>query len=351
MVTLRLFHSGDPFRSIEARTLAEGEICVGRDASADWRLEDSACELSRRHCTIVATATGVRVRDLSVNGVFLGPDKHRLERDVETELQVDDVIHLGPYMLVIEAPQSANDRSAKTDAAPLDAPFHSPILHEPDVSASAFAVRAQWETPAPTPAPGGRLPDAELLEAFCEGAGLDPSLFAGDSPSEVLRRAGAVYRQAVLGLSDLMSERTSLKSAYRLDRTTVGSAGNNPFKWASAERVALDLLRATKGPFLSADAAINESFRDLKKHMLCLMAGSRAALAAAIDELAPERAEESAKGSLLQSRAELAWREYQKRHRSLAADARESADSAINRAFKAGYERQLRRLDDMESSQ
>jgi type VI secretion system FHA domain protein len=192
-----------------------------------------------------------------------------------------------------------------------------------------------------------RLPDAALLEAFCEGAQIDASLFAGELPADVLRRAGEAYRQSVIGLCDLMSERTSVKSAYRMERTTVDASDNNPFKWADAHRVGIDLLRSGNGSFLAGAAAIKESFEDLKKHLLCLMAGSRAAVAATLEEVGPALVEESVKGQslLFQTKVEALWRAFLKRHAQVLADARENADSTINRAFKAGYERHVRKLD------
>lgn len=350
MVTLRLFHTADPFRPIECRTLVDGEIIVGRDPAADWPIADAACELSRRHCAISLGMDGVQVRDLSANGVFLGRGRTRLERDADTQVPVGEVIHLGQFMIVFEAPPApANDRaSVEGDASSLDAPFHSPMLQEPALSAAAFTVRSAWANPTDT-ANGQRtpLPDAALLEAFCEGAGLDPSLFMGEDPAEVLRRAGAVYQQAVLGISDLMGERTSLKSSYQMQRTTVGASDNNPFKWGDAHRIAVDLLRSNNGPFLGGAAAVNESFQDLKKHLLCLMAGSRAAVSAAFEELKPSNLEESVRGQslLFQTKVEACWREFQKRHAQLISDAQENVESAVNRAFKTGYEKHVRRLD------
>jgi len=69
MVTLRLFHSANPFEAIESRLVANGEIAVGRDPAADWHIEDAACEVSRRHCAILVCEDGVRVRDTSANAV------------------------------------------------------------------------------------------------------------------------------------------------------------------------------------------------------------------------------------------------------------------------------------------
>ncbi|MGD9965395.1 MAG: type VI secretion system-associated FHA domain protein TagH [Hyphomonadaceae bacterium] len=344
MVTLRLFHAANPFRPIETRSLEAGEICIGRDPAADWPIEDAACELSRRHCAIRYVDGQLRVRDMSANGVFVGQRRRRLARDQESEVQVGEPIYIGQYLIAAESGAApANDHARE---ASLDALFHSPILREPELSPDAFQVRSSWPaaTPSKLETDRVRLPDAALLEAFCEGAGLDPSMFMAEDAADVMRRAGAVYQQAVLGLSDLMGERTSLKSTYRMDRTTVGAADNNPFKWADAHRVAVDLLRANSGPFLGGASAINHSFQDLKKHLLCLMAGSRAAVSAALEDLAPSRIEQEASSGLFQGKAEACWRNYQRRHEEIASDARESADGAISLAFKAGYERHVGKL-------
>jgi predicted component of type VI protein secretion system len=346
MVTLRLFHAADPFRPIAERTLGAEEIQVGRDPAADWPVEDSACELSRRHCALRLGPSGVVVRDFSANGVFVGRDRRRLPRDVDTVLGSEDTIHLGQFMIAVDAASTpANDRADNPGTGQsIDAPFHSPMLREPVLSAADFQVRSAWDVAQPVQAP---VPDAALLEAFCEGAGLDPSLFAGEQPAEVLRRAGAAYQQAVLGLSDLMSERTSLKREFMMDRTTVGAENNNPFKWAEPHRVAVDLLRSGNGPFLADGAAITESFQDLKKHLLCLMAGSRAAIAAVFDEVSAPSIEVGLKGNALifQTKADACWRAFQSKHAAMVADANENPESAVNRAFKKGYERHVRKLD------
>jgi predicted component of type VI protein secretion system len=350
MVTLKLFHSADPLQPIESRMVGNGEIAVGRDPAADWHIEDAACELSRRHCAILVGEDGVRVRDTSANGVFLGRARRRIAKDVDVRVGQGEPIHLGRYMIVVDAAAPAPANDAAPEDASIDAPFHSPILQEPDVKASAFSISSVWEQRGATPAVApAAIPDAALLEAFCEGAQIDASMFAGEIPADVMRRAGEAYRQAVIGLCDLMGERTSVKSAYRMDRTTVGASGNNPFKWADAHRVGIDLLRAGNGSFLAGAAAIKESFEDLKKHLLCLMAGSRAAVAATLAEVAPDVVENDAKARslLLQTKAEACWRAFLKRHAQISAEARETADNPINRAFKAGYERQVRKLDEL----
>jgi predicted component of type VI protein secretion system len=349
MVTLRLFHSADPFRPIAERTLGGDEIQVGRDPAADWPVEDAACELSRRHCALRLTASGVIVRDMSANGVFIGRDRKRLQRDVDTALPRDATIHLGQFIIALDWADAvgapANDH-ASVEGAGIDAPFHSPMLREPALSARDFEVRSVWTEVSQVAAPS-RLPDAVLLEAFCDGAGIDPSLFAGEDPGEVLRRAGVAYQQTVLGLCDLMSERTSLKTEYKMDRTTVSAENNNPFKWTEPQRVAVDLLRSGNGAFLGDGAAITQSFQDLKKHLLCLMAGSRAAVAALFEEMAPRAIEAGLRSNalMLQSKPEACWRAFRDKHAALVADATDNPQSGVNQAFKQGYERQVRKFD------
>lgn len=359
MITLRLFHAADPFNELESRALAESSIVVGRDLGADWRLEDPTSEVSRRHCVLATKDGRVVLRDTSVNGCYLGAERRRIERDYETEVAMGEAIHLGPYMIVVDrslAVANVNDVSDVQDklsqTSVLDAPFHSPLLQDQAPKSADFAVPSDWQRDAPAslrvaPPAGAPLTNAALLDAFCAGAHLDASSFAGHDPIEVMRRAGAMYRQMVLGINDLMTERTSVKAEFRMDRTTVGAVDNNPFKWAAPQRVAVDLLCGRDDNFLAGPAALKASFEDLKKHLLCLQAGSRAAVHAAFENVSPARVEEAARPLPLVGKADALWRAYQRQHEELSADARANPDSAVNRAFKRGYESQLRALDEM----
>jgi predicted component of type VI protein secretion system len=134
-----------------------------------------------------------------------------------------------------------------------------------------------------------------------------------------------------------------------MERTTVGSANNNPFKWAPAQRVAVDLLRGRDDGFLSGAEAVQASFEDMKKHVLCLLAGLRAVLASTLGALSPQTIEARLpnKSYLLKSRDAAAWEEYAKVHEALGLDAAESPDSAVNRAFREAYDRRLQQLDVM----
>ena len=230
-VTLRLFALNDPFKQIDVRELAAGDLVIGRDPSEGWRIPDRERTVSREHCVLSLAGGRLTLRDTSANGVFLGAERDRVPPGDPAPIVPGDTIRLGGFMIVVEACERELDQA-------FDAGFAGPILKPVSVDAAAAAVPSGWgDEVAPSPS------DGTLLEAFCSGARLDASAFAGEDPAEVMRRLGAVYQQMVLGLGDLMNERTTLKTEYRMSRTTVSAEGNNPFKWAPPQRVATDLLR------------------------------------------------------------------------------------------------------------
>ncbi len=222
---------------------------------------------------------------------------------------------------------------------------------EPDERAPAIKAKPAAPPPAAPMladpvAPGA---SAGLFEAFCAGAKLDPAALAGEDQAAMMQRLGAVYRHMVLGLSDVLGERTALKNEYRMVRTTIQADENNPFKWAPPQKVASELLRTANDGFLDGPAAVAESYQDVKKHLLCMLAGLRAALASSLDTLAPARIDEAIKDQsfVLKPRAAVAWAEYVKVYGQYRREAEDSADSPVNRAFRAAYEKQLDELDRM----
>ncbi len=214
----------------------------------------------------------------------------------------------------------------------------------PAMAAKPSVVRA----PAPSEPPASdSLAASGLFEAFCAGAKLDPAALAGEDQAAMMERLGAVYRHMVLGLSDVLGERTALKNEYRMVRTTIQADENNPFKWAPPQKVASELLRTASDGFLDGPAAVAESYQDVKKHLLCMLAGLRAALASSLDTLAPGRIEDAIKDQsfVLKPRAAVAWAEYVKVYGQFRREAEDSADSPVNREFRAAYEKQLDELD------
>jgi predicted component of type VI protein secretion system len=310
MYSLRLFHQDQPFTPIQARELSEGmALSLGRDAAADWPVDDPSCKLSRRHCVFAVVENRLFLQDVSTNGVFVGDERRRPAQGQLTEIGPGENITLGQFLIVPER---------------LAVP---PVAHTP-APAPAVADRAD---PGPeTVKP--KLGDAALLDAFCEGAGLNVSTFSDADAIEVMRRVGGVYRQMVAGLSALMNERTIAKTEYNLERTTVGVEGNNPFRWAPADRVAIDLLRPDREGFLPGPAAVQRSFSDVNMHLNCTVAAAYGAASAVLAALAPDAMLEKAEGraTFLKSRTVEAW------------DCFVDAHEAASQGFRASYEARLR---------
>ena len=119
------------------------------------------------------------------------------------------------------------------------------------------------------------------VEAFCRGAGIDPSTLPADAQSQLLTVAGQVLREAVLGLTEALKGRSDLKSRLRLSQTTIQPGENNPLKFsASVDEAVLRLLDPHSTRYLGPVETIRESFADLRTHQTVLVA----AIQAGIDE-------------------------------------------------------------------
>lgn len=316
MFVLRLFRRDQPFVQLEARAVSQAEMTFGRDPGADWAFGEDDESLSRIHCVLALSAGRLTVTDKSKNGVFLN-DGSRAPRNSPVELKVRDSLYLGSFLLLV-------DQAVVSSGADHATTIVSPPLTPVD-----------WPDAAPPPATRR---EASLLQAFCDGARLDASAFSGEDPFALMARAGAIYQQAVLGLSTLMTARADTKQRYELDRTTISGADNNPFKWAPSRKLAEDLLTTRDDGFLSDSDAVRASFDDLIRHLHAVVEGADAATDYAIEALSPESiaAEAKAQGSLLRGQAAVCWDIYKRRHAALTQARRHPAGPVV-RAFGEAY--------------
>lgn len=320
MIVLRLFHSDRPFEQIESRRLAEGSLTFGRDPSADWCCAIDST-LSRLHCTLSVAGGQVSVCDTSTNGVFLETGE-RAPKNLPVPIGMRQSVRLGAMMILVDQEPAGRARGSLASAIP--------------VSPEPKALPDQWSDPA---APPQAHRDASLIEAFCEGARLDPSALSGIEPAELMRCVGEIYQQTILGLGALMTERAKLKQAYQVERTTIRASQNNPFKWTPSRRLAEDLLCKRDSGFLSDAEAVRASFNDLSQHLAGVAQGANSAIQAVMDALDPRQIEAEAKrqGGLL-SGASTCWKIHQRRYEGLSGGASDD-QGAIGRAFGEGYVR------------
>lgn len=325
MFMLQLFDTANEVQPIDARLIREGLMRIGRDSAADWSIADPDCELSRAHCELSVADGALTLRALGANGVFDDATGERFPDAVEVAMPIPSTLRFGRFRL--KASQAPHGDEPVDTARTM-------VLTPP--LGNSTAVPDDWsDASVILPSTNG-----SLLEAFCEGAGLDASLLSSEDPTEIMRRAGAVYRQMVLGIGDLMAERDRARGQYKLSRTTIGGANNNPFKWAPTQRLAIDLLLAGSGSFLSGPAALQASFRDIKRHLIATFVGLHGSLRAAIGSFDPKALDAAVapRVSLLKNRAALQAEEVANRHADLAKQLADGAGGALEKAFVAAYD-------------
>lgn len=325
MFMLQLFDAANDLHPVDARLIREGLMRIGRDAGCDWPIADPDCELSRAHCELSVFADALHLRATGANGVYDDATGDRFPDATEVAVPVPTTIRFGQFRLKVTRAPHAEDVIDVSRTMVLTPPL-----------GLSTAVPDDWSDAVSPPARGGE----SLLEAFCDGAGLDASMLSSEDPAEIMRRAGAVYRQMVLGIGDLMSERDRARGQYKLSRTTISDVNNNPFKWAPTQRLAIDLLLAGGGSFLSGPAALQASFRDIKRHLIATFAGLHGSLRVAIATFDPVAldAEAAGRANLLKGKAVCQTEEVAKRHADLARQLDEADGGSLEQAFVAAYD-------------
>jgi len=203
--------------------------------------------------------------------------------------------------------------------------------------------------PAAADRPASRpLASGSELETFLRAAGLP---LTGARPAEdLMRDAGAMLREVVTGLMDLLAARASFKSEFRLDATMIRPADNNPLKFSADATEALEhLLRPSGKAYLEPARAMREAVLDVKDHELAMLAAMRTALESLLrrlhpDELETRFAQQGKKSSLLSSSKGRYWEMYREMFAELDQDLDALFRDVFGEQFTRAYEAQIARL-------
>ncbi|MFL6547207.1 MAG: type VI secretion system-associated FHA domain protein TagH [Povalibacter sp.] len=131
------------------------------------------------------------------------------------------------------------------------------------------------------------------VEAFCRGAGIDPSTLGADTQAALLTLAGQLLRESVLGLMETLKGRSEVKGKLRLNQTMIQPAENNPLKFsASVDEAVIKLLDPHGSRYLGPIEAIRESFADLRTHHTALMSAVQAGMDEFMNRIEPGELEE-----------------------------------------------------------
>ena len=174
-----------------------------------------------------------------------------------------------------------------------------------------------------------------------------------DQLSEVMSNLGAILRETVQGLMEILLARSDVKGEFRLDRTTMGPVENNPLKTPpgrpplSPEEVMVLLLVKQKDAYMSPVQAVREGFNDIKAHQLAVVAGIQAALSRLLERFDPSNLEAHLEQSVLDNlwpanRKAKYWDLFTAEYQAIAREAEDDFKELFGDEFARAYEKRLR---------
>jgi predicted component of type VI protein secretion system len=283
------------------RVFREDGGTIGRSLENDWILPDPDRFISGKHATIDFQSGAYYLADVSTNGVYLNEDEEPLGQGNPRRLFHGDRLRMGDFEFEVtldegqdlEMPppspmtvvpdhieQLVDEESLKSGIQMLDEEeitggdaFQAALFGETVKEDDAAQKEQMNDQPNPFEAGPSKeeqkmIDAAHLLDSFMKGLDISRAeIHPSTDPLEVMENAGKVLKEFVDGTSDLLASRTSLKSMFRLDQTTVLPRHNNPLKLAENTRDSMmQLLVGKEGEYLCPVDAVREVCRDLKFH-------------------------------------------------------------------------------------
>ncbi|ROM68879.1 type VI secretion protein [Pseudomonas brassicacearum] len=234
-------------------------------------------------------------------------------------------------------------------APPVIEPIPTPIPQIPVAEISVPTEPAPLrEAPVTRVEPPATPVDAsqpDLLQAFLRGAGLDQLRLDKAQAEAQMESIGRSYRLMVEGLIDVLRARSSLKGEFRIQQTMIQPVENNPLKFApNVDEALLLLLRHGNQAFMAPDAAVRDSFDDLRAHQLAVMAGVEAAIKHLLARFEPAQLEErmakpgGLSGIFSGSRQAQYWQQFTELYSNISREAQEDFQDLFGREFSRAYE-------------
>lgn len=293
---------------------------IGRALDNDWVLPDPLRYLSSHHARVKFRHGTYFIEDTSTNGVYLNDANEPLGHAGPQPLHSGDVLRLGTYQINVSVEEDgAYDSSVIVPVAPaagargpaerdmgVDLPIDELLIDHSGQRERATGPVDAYGQPAFLPA--GRDTHREVprdppraeepvrrparsagaaesgIEAFCRGAGLDPSRLPADSQTRALHVAGLLLREALVGVKELAGTHRELRPGGTVPPQ---DAERESLNRLPVEDLLVKLLDNQPGGSLDAVQWLRELFSNARAHDSALMRALRAALADFIPRLDP----------------------------------------------------------------
>jgi type VI secretion system protein len=277
---------------------------IGRSLNNDWILPDPDKFISGKHATIDSKGGIYYLVDISTNGVYVNDERNPVGKGNPRRLFNGDHLHMGDFEILVsidegeglEMPKAPKptvvpdhieqlveedrlrtgvqllDEDEITGDVAFESVLYAGDADEEPAAAEAPAAPQEPELPLlqperPDPGPVTVTND-DLFDAFLDGlqisrAELSPSL----DIAEAMYNAGEILREFISGIEKLLRNRAELKSAFRLDQTTILPRRNNPIKLSqNTPDLVKQLLVGREGEYLGPRDAVREVCQDLLAH-------------------------------------------------------------------------------------
>lgn len=222
----------------------------------------------------------------------------------------------------------------------------------PDNSRERPRQAAGPYVPKPTAAAIGRASagDSLAVAQFLSAVGLDGATLGDAEKVQAMQVAGEIFMMMVAGIGELLAARTSTKQEFRIERTTIGAAGNNPLKFSDSpvETVRTMLLGSRPG-FLPAREAVKEALGDITSHQIAMLSAMQVALATVIARFDPKALEgrleqRSLDGILPGARKARYWETFKLLYAEIANELHDDFQKVFGAEFARAYRKQVDRI-------
>ena len=160
---------------------------------------------------------------------------------------------------------------------------------------------------------------------------------------------GAVMRETMRGLLDLLTARANAKREVRADATVIVASDNNPLKFSPDLDAAVAHLLMPRGQgFMSPQRSLADARASLRSHQEGFVAGMQAALAAVLGRFDPGKLEtrlmeRAPGGSLLpMSHKAKLWNLYEELYGEISRDAETDFHFLFGEEFLRAYREKTR---------
>ena len=298
---------------------------IGRAHDNEWVLPDPKRYLSSHHAQIRYRNGGFLVEDTSTNGLYLNDNADPVGRLGPQPLRHGDVLRLGAYQIRVSddatpgvdassvfaySASASGGNGVQQEDIGIDLNISELLVTDADLSsqrrafdpwgqpvgdsallqfdhAQQSATRAPRAPPPPSPrvvplASNGAASDASAkvgkgLDAFSRGAGMNPRQLPAESTDRLLRLAGLLLREALVGIKNLARTQREIRQSSGLCAT-----GDDPERVAlqnlPVEELLARLLIGHENQQLDAVQWLRELFGLATRHDAALMRALRPAL-------------------------------------------------------------------------